>query len=397
MDDLKGLYFRIENPIDNKVKWNKLLNIYSTSTSFDDFYSKIAVNEISDSIHYDEDDRDNFCLMMWSSWKNLLLSFSESELNSYIEQKVFDSNVYEVVKIVRELESIRNISSLKETLQNEMINKYFSKLFNINDHNVSIYSFFGLKKDTSYNTIFNITVSAKYLYKLLKLFINQCINSELSYYIKYNECNKNVVVSIYTTINDAKKVESFLNTLKKEYYTFFIENKNNLLYGNINEWISIKNKDYFNEEEYLKSRSSILFKSLNSVIYEYVINHLNILVSYKDGRMNLIEYLSNNVMEKVVSDLLNSNIKTNSEYFFIANSEDLINLKSYIKDKLILGIKDILRERLYLKDDFDKIKFQLNSNKSIDINVNVFMSAIRNLTLTMMLKDNTLEKALELE
>ena len=33
-------YNKIENPIDNKSKWNKLLSIYSASYDFDDFEKK---------------------------------------------------------------------------------------------------------------------------------------------------------------------------------------------------------------------------------------------------------------------------------------------------------------------------------------------------------------------
>ncbi len=37
MDDLKAFYDKIENPIDNKNKWNKLINMYSSSYDFNDF------------------------------------------------------------------------------------------------------------------------------------------------------------------------------------------------------------------------------------------------------------------------------------------------------------------------------------------------------------------------
>ena len=42
MEDLKSLYLRIENPIDNKIKWNKLLNMYSVSFDYEDFYSRVT-------------------------------------------------------------------------------------------------------------------------------------------------------------------------------------------------------------------------------------------------------------------------------------------------------------------------------------------------------------------
>ena len=47
MEDLKSLYLRIENPIDNKVKWNKLLNIYSTSYDYEDFYSNLTKKDFA--------------------------------------------------------------------------------------------------------------------------------------------------------------------------------------------------------------------------------------------------------------------------------------------------------------------------------------------------------------
>lgn len=395
MDDLKAFYLSIENPIDNKVKWNKLLNIYSTSSSFDQFYSQIASfsQNSSNSLYYDEEDKHNFTLMMWSIWKSLILSFSETKLNSYIEKKYFNSDVYDAIKVIRNLESMKTFDELQKPLNNPDIKKYFSKMFLEVEHDVAIFSNFEIVKDNSYHIVFNITIEALNLYKLLKIFINQCISHEIPYYIKYSEYGKTISVSIYTNIDNVKKIESVLNILKKENYAFFFYNTNNLLSGNVDEWVSIMNKENFNLEEYLKERSLVIFKSIDSIMYEYVLGHQNILVSYKGGRMNLIEYLANHVMEKVIADLLNSNIKTNSEYFLIANSQDLLNLKDYIKSRLMFNMKEILKDKLYLKDANEKVPLRLNNNKTIDIDINLFMFAIRNLTLTLMLKDNALEKA----
>ena len=53
----------------------------------------------------------------------------------------------------------------------------------------------------------------------------------------------------------------------------------------------------------------------------------------------------------------------------------------------------ILKERLYLKPSDSEIPFKLNDNKTIKIPVEMFMCAIRNLTLTLISKDGSLEKA----
>ena len=151
--------------------------------------------------------------------------------------------------------------------------------------------------------------------------------------------------------------------------------------------------DYFNAYQYTRERSLIFFKSIDSVIYEYIINHLNILVSYKDGRMNIIDYLSTYVMERVVNQLVNKSIKSSKDYFLIANSDDLVNLKKYIKEKLSLNMKDILRERLYLKASDDSISLKLNDNKTIKVEIAIIMCAIRNLTQTLIMKDSSIERA----
>ena len=89
MDDLKVLYFNIENPIDNKLKWQKILNTYSISSNFKDFYSKITDREHDSKICYDEDGKKNFYLMMWSIWKKKILSIKESQLGELVASKDF--------------------------------------------------------------------------------------------------------------------------------------------------------------------------------------------------------------------------------------------------------------------------------------------------------------------
>lgn len=392
MDDLKALYFRIENPIDNKVKWSKLLNIYSTSYDYEDFYSRVIKKEQDTLVFYDAEDKKTFCLMMWSIWKNKILAISEDDLRIAIENKDFDYDIYDVIKKVRELESIKSYTVLQQVLTSPDINRYFSDLFDDFNHKVVIYSDFEIKKHDTYNTVLSIRVDSTKLYKLLKQFINECNANDLPYYLKYNECGKKITVNIYTTIENFRKVESILSILRKENNLYFYENKD-LLSGSLSEYIGLRNKDYYNTYQYLRERSLILFKSFDSVTYEYISNHLNILVSYKEGRMNIIDYISTYVMERVVSQLINGTIKTREEYFNFTNSEDLVRLKSYIKEKLSNNMRDILKQRLYLKNSEEEIEFKLNENKTIKIDVDIIMRAIRSLTLTLMNKDRALEKA----
>ena len=393
MDDLKTLYFRIENPMDNKVKWNKLLNIYSASYNYEDFYSRVIKKHKRDnSIKYDIEDKKTFCLAMWSIWKRKMLSISEDDLRVLIENKDFDYDIYDVIKKIRDMESIKTYTALQQVLTDPLINRYFSDLFDDFSHKVVVYSDFSLKKDASFNTVFSIKVDASRLYKILKVYVNECISQEIPYYIKFSEYGKKILVNIFSSIENFKKNESILSIIKKENYTFFYENYD-LLSGNINESIALRHKDYFNTYQYLRERSMIYFKSIDSVTYEYLVNHLNTLVSYKDGRMNIIDYLSTFVMERIINQLVSKSIKSSQDYFMIANSEDLLNLKKYVKDKLALNMKDILKQRLYLKPSDEEIPLKLNDNKTIKIDVDIIMSAIRNLTSTLISKDSSIEKA----
>ena len=112
--------------------------------------------------------------------------------------------------------------------------------------------------------------------------------------------------------------------------------------------------------------------------------------------MNLTEYIASNVMEKVITKILDSNIKTNNELFSVVNSIDLIKLKDYVKSKLSFNMKDILNDKLYLKDNNAHVELVLNPNKTINIEANVFVQAIRNLIFALILKDNALGKAFQI-
>lgn len=393
MDDLKALYFRIENPMDNKTKWNKLLNIYSTSRDYEDFYNRVTKkNKNDNTVNYDIEDKKTFCLVMWSIWKKKILSISEENLRVLIENKDFDYDIYDVVKEVRNLESVKTYTALQQVLTNPLINRYFSDLFDDFNHKVIIYSDFYVKKDSSFNTVFTIKVDSTRLYKILKVFINECIARELPYYIKFSEYGKKILINIYSTINNFKTIESILSIMKKENYLYFYDNYD-LLSGNINESVAIRNKDYFNTYQYLRERSLIFFKSIDSVLYEYVMKHTSTLVSYKGGRMNIIDYLSTYIMERVINQLVDKSIKSRHDYFLIANSEDLVNLRKYIKDKLSMSMRDILKDRIYLKPVDHVISLKINDDQTIKIEASTILSAIRNLTQTLILKDTTLEKS----
>ncbi len=393
MSQLNTFYDKIENPIDNKAKWNKILSIYSSSFDFNEFYAKMTETNVSTNPYYIKDDKEKFLLIMWSKWKSTIQAFSENKIYDYISKGTFNNNIYDAIKSVNELESIKTYSRLSEVLLDENIKSYFNKFYNDDNGNITIASNFDIVNDYTYNTVFTVTVGGINLYKFLTDYINYSNDKEMDYYIKFNEFGKFINVNIYASLINVKEIENNISLVMKENYAFHFDNIYNLLSGDIDDYLSIRNRTYFNNNDYNNNRCFILFKSFDGVLYNYVINHLNIIVSYKDGRMNLLDYISNNVTDRVIHELINKQIKTEAEYYTLANSDNLINLRRFINEKVFNSLEDILDDKLYLKENDYKVKIQLDENRTFDIDVAIFMYAIRTLTGALIVKDATLEKA----
>ena len=392
MDDLKGLYNRIENPINNQFKWNKILNIYSNSLDYNDFYNNITTKNKSDNCYYYKDDKEKFLLIIWSLFKKLCISFDEEMINEKVENKQFETDFLDLVDLLNNTPSVKDYNELEKILNNDLVKKYFSKIYQENENNIVLTSSFDIARDYNYNIVFTMTVGSENLYGILSDYINKSQESELPINIKFNECGKYICINVYATINNVKKIENLISVIQKENYSFTFDNYYNLLSGDLGSTLTIKNRNYYNENDYYNSRCMILFKSFDSVIFNYVVNHINTMVTYKGGRMNLVDYISNMVTDRVVTELVKKSVKTEKDYANIVNSKGLEEFRVYINDKIYQSLDSVLKEKLYLKDGEDNITLKVNDKKTIDIDVSVYMYAIRSLTPTLLAKDSNIEK-----
>ena len=394
MDKLNLFYTRIQNPIDNKTKWNKILSIYSSSYDYNDFEKELTNINKSVNPYYINDDKERLSLIMWSMCKNKLLGFDEEKIYEYKTKSIFESNIYDIIKTLKELDSINEYYKLRELLQDEQLKYYYNYFFNVDENsNVTVASNFDVVNDYSYNTVFTVTIASTNLYKFLIDYINIIQSKEIDFLIKFNECGKYIIVNIYSPVYHIVDVEESLSIILKENYGFHYDNIYNALSGDIDDYISIKNRTYFNLNDYNNSRCLIIFKSLDSVLYSYVMNHLDIMVSYKDGRMDILNYISNSVTDRVLYELVSKSAKSKIDYYNIANSDNIGKLRMFINDRICTALPNILKENLYLKDGDYKVNVILNENKNFDIDASIFMYAIRNLTSTLILKDNGIENA----
>lgn len=394
MEELKELYFRIENSILNKEKWEYVLDSYSSSFDFQDFLTKLKVRNTKDLSGLDVDEKERFQLMMWSTFKQKLLIFTEEELKERIDNDMFDSEIYEVVKVLRSLPSVKTYPELIKVLEDENIKHYHSFLFSEDDHKIKMKSDFDMTKNS---TIITVKIEQASLYKFLKVFVKTCIENELPFNIEFKENREEVKVKILTSIENSPKYFSILNVLVKEDFNFFKKMSIDAIFeGNLDDYTTIKHSNYLNYDNYLVSRSSIIFKALDSVMYEYVINHLSTIVSYKGGKITLADYLSRCIVEKTVDKLINKNIRTQEDFYLLSNSSDLIEFKGYINEKLSLELRDILKTRLYLKNENERITLKLKGSTVLDIEIKFFMETIRTLLPILVMKDSSLDKAFKI-
>lgn len=391
MEELKSLYFEIENPLDNKIKWSKILNFYSKSLNYEDFYSAVVRNKTDSNNYFNEDSKKVFSLFMWSLFKNKLLSYKDLELRNLIEKEFFDSSIYDAIKKVGDLESINTFEDLEKVLTDPIINRYFSEIFDDFTGRVIISSDFDLLSKKKLDTVISLRVDPQFLYVIVKNYVEECIKQEIPYYIRFEEKSKKIVINFYSNVEKFKLNTSIIRMIIKEHFSYVLENKD-LLSANIDKHIAVRSMFNYDLTEFSKSRTSIIYKSLDSVLYDYVVNHQHILVAYKEGRMNITEYLATVVMETIINQIISDSIASKDEYYLLANSKDFVEMKDFIKNKLMLEMPQILKNRLYLKNSDEVVNFNINEEKSMEIEVEIFMSAIRNLTTILMAKDNMLEK-----
>ena len=67
-------------------------------------------------------------------------------------------------------------------------------------------------------------------------------------------------------------------------------------------------------------------------------------------------------MEKVVKDLVDKSVKSDREYFSVANSNDLMNFEKYIKARLSDNMKNISYDYLFESDIAKIVKKKETSN-----------------------------------
>ena len=119
------------------------------SFNYEDFYSRVTKrNKETTSVYYDIEDKKTFCLMMWSIWKKKMLSIPEDKIRELIDSKELSFDIYDVIKKIRDLDSVKSYTSLQQILTNPDINMYFSELFDDFNHKVVIYSDFSIKRDS---------------------------------------------------------------------------------------------------------------------------------------------------------------------------------------------------------------------------------------------------------
>jgi len=389
MNDFKELYDSILNPIDDSSAWEQIANSYSKSFSFDEFVNNVTnLSNKNQNTTIDDNDKREFYYNVYNKWKTYLLSFSQEKVNILIADKVFDVDFKELLFQIKNT-TVTNFDELKVLLENETVTKYFSKAVSWSKKEKIIITSYYDKTASKLDYVLSLNIHAMHIYKIASLFIEECINEGLPYYIQISELNdSDNTFNIYVDNVRIKKYISLINKLRKENASLIGRLTTPVLMGKFKGYLGIGSASINDSESYNNIRSRILFSSLDAVLCEYVRENLDKQINYKSLRISLREFVCMFIADGEIDRLIS---EKNRDISYLARNYTEINeLKDYIQGQLMLNIDLVVSKDLRTYTAEDSIKVPMNKNKYITVILPAFTYAIRRLVPVLMFLDSNL-------
>ena len=302
MELMQEIYDQMANHnlVNNKELLKKILALYKNSSSFfsaeskSNFYELLtAPNEKSnDNTQINKEDEKRFYIKMTNNWISNVLSLSESQLKDLTNQGLGEyTKIQKILKENNQVNSIKEITHLYEKIANELDNsqnieqqKYFwrtlqeNSYINTNDDNIkdfkyvnSIYGKARQVKEEKKEYELHINCANENLFKILNNYIDSCNKTDMYYNFKFHTNNtKQGKLIIYSSKENLKNNIAILKQIAK-YYPKIISNcgPNNILAGNIDNWINLISSPEKKESSFDTVRTQILENSAEKIALNY--------------------------------------------------------------------------------------------------------------------------------
>lgn len=341
---LKDLYEKIENPLNNDNNIMDMIDIYKnscrTSHNFESVNVKIAPHSVYDGItrptrvddsNYLDDDRETFLIDMYNSWiKNMLALSKEDRKKVNEEYKDLDGLIARL-GTVREVRSVSDIEKLRDcpndVFSTDDIEYWQGKAF---DH-IQSSKITGYKQAIDLDDISHrIYIGAKRedIYALAYEFRKACEEENLPYYFKFDIGKQSRVdtVVVYSDNENFGKYIDILEKIKEKRPEIAKKcGKPSIVMGNYDNWLGMADEPQIT----------------------YMVDGRSRTASYNEIRAVLIEEAMDRVMTRRMRELSENNTSFDVSSAFKNSLSQVIVYETFANNpNLDENQRQILREEI---------------------------------------------------
>lgn len=321
--ELIDLYNSIQNPIDDPVVIEKLIQAYAKSSNIKNgFYTQLLSSAFKEQTkgQYYQEDYDKFHSLMFNKWKNSITSMTKEEFlelyhngsygQDFVEMRNYLLNIPDV-STAKEVNNVFFNKKSSKTLE-EALYKYRWNAFGANPDWTHVYSrYVTAKKDPHINVENRLYLNTESMdtYKMANLFVKKCDTHHLPYYFKFNPTgDRDDTIVIYSSTKDLTKYLGILNEIKKENPELVSRIKPApVLTGKIDDWIGYGSEPKPAPDGSLQSFNDVRSKPIESAIDEltkkWVMSHKDDQITSHGQKTSFQNYISLKSTESFISRL----------------------------------------------------------------------------------------------
>lgn len=283
-------YNEVRNPLENTGLLKTMFMSYLKTSNFEEFYIKLIQSvEIKNFSMENEafgvEASKKFSVLMFKLWRYNILNtpFDKIPFVKYNNDVNGYLNIKKALKDIEDIQFVGNSTKIKSDIELDLFSWFnFDDAWTyISSYNINVSQVLEMEKE---HILYLNVNSLSDLYKILKLFIEQCIRFNLPYNFKYsNDINKDSTIVIYS---DTKNLTNFVNILKnicQDGELRLTMSGPKLLSGTIDSYIGYESKVYSRDEDFTIERLKYIYEILDEVIPElYDVNFKIDKCDYKD-------------------------------------------------------------------------------------------------------------------
>lgn len=320
---LREIYKGMKNPIEDMDTMQRLIKAYAESyPGHQGLYQKLTTpkRKTDDERKHYVHDKDDFDSLLFNEWKKNILATTEAEYEMHKKNGTYSEDFKKVRNYLKTIPDVHTSEEVRHIIYgkkgDEELEKAFAKYtwesFGEGsgwDHIASRYVKARKEPHINIDHRFYINTTGFGLYPICRYFIEKCNAYHLPYYFKTDPTiSRDDVIVIYSSTELLESYLKILREIKKEHPELIQDiKKPPMITGKIDGWIGYGSepdlKPNGDKQSYTGVRSEFLEEVLNKANNNWIRNHLNIIINYKNQRMSFVDYIGNKAAEYIIGEL----------------------------------------------------------------------------------------------